>query len=241
MATQYSYSRVDTYRQCAYKYKLRYIDKLKTLPNYDATNPLILGTALHRGLETDVETAVKEYLSYFPIITDEQIHEVIKLEILIPKAKAMLPDGESEVKIDCENFVGYIDLLCDSDDEMLKDIYDFKYTSNTNRYSDSQQLHLYKYFRKDANKLYYLFIPKINIRQKKTETLHEFRQRLRTECENAVIRKELVAYDPNKVREFFDSIDEIERTTEYVKNESRLCDFCEYKELCKRGVDYDIV
>lgn len=239
--TKYSYSRVDTYCQCPYKYKLRYIDKLKTLPNYDATNPLILGTALHKGLETNVETAVKEYLSYFPIITDEQIHEVIKLEILIPKAKAMLPDGESEVKIDCENFVGYIDLLCDSDDKISKDIYDYKYTSNTNRYSDSRQLHLYKYYRKDAKRLYYLFIPKINIRQKKTETLHEFRQRLRAECEKAIIKKEEMTYDPNKVREFFDDIAKIESAKEYPKNETKLCDYCEYKELCKEGVDYEIV
>lgn len=139
MATQYSYSRVDCFRQCPFKYKLRYIDKLKTLPNYDAANPLIVGTALHRGIETNVETAIKEYYASYPVITDDHINEAIKLEILIPKVKNLLPNGESEVKLECENFVGYIDYLCDSDDNILKDIYDFKYTSNANRYSDSQQ------------------------------------------------------------------------------------------------------
>ena len=240
--TQYSYSRVDCFERCPYKYKLRYIDKLKTLPNYDADNALVLGTALHKGLETDVETAIKEYYSYFPIITDEQINEAIKLEILIPKAKALLPlGGKSEVKIDCENFVGYIDYLCEDSDNNSLSIYDYKYTGNANTYSYSKQLHIYKYYQNNVEKLYYVFIPKIKIRQKKTETLTEFRQRLRQTCENAEVAVKEVTYDPNKVNEFHELINQIESATEFPKNETRLCDWCEYKEFCRRGVDYDIV
>ena len=239
---KYSYSRVDCFKQCPFKYKCRYIDRIKTLPNYDANNPLVLGTALHRGIETDVDTAIKEYYAHFPVITDDQINEAIKLEILIPKVKSVLPKGEHEVKVECENFVGYIDLLCEGNNTPLQDIYDFKYTSNTNRYSDSQQLHIYKYYKGNIGKLYYVFVPKVNIRQKKTETLFEFRQRLREKCEQTEITIKEVPYDYSKVQEFLDGIKNIETATEYPRKESGLCErFCEYYGICKLGVDYEIV
>ena len=57
----FSHSRVDSYKQCPYKFKLRYIEQMKTLPNDDPTNALIIGTALHTGIEKDVKTAIDEY------------------------------------------------------------------------------------------------------------------------------------------------------------------------------------
>ena len=95
-----SHSRIECFEGCPFKYKLKYLDKLKTLKNTDdANNPLYLGTALHTGIEKDVETAIKEYYSQYPIITDDHINEAIKLRYLIPKAKEMLPPGDYEVPI----------------------------------------------------------------------------------------------------------------------------------------------
>ena len=55
-----SHSRIECFESCPFKYKLKYLDKLKTLKNTDdANNPLYLGTALHTGIEKDVETAIK--------------------------------------------------------------------------------------------------------------------------------------------------------------------------------------
>ena len=48
-----SYSRVECFKQCPYKYKLKYVDEIKTLPNYDADNALHIGTMLHKAIETD--------------------------------------------------------------------------------------------------------------------------------------------------------------------------------------------
>ena len=108
---QVSYSRISTYEKCPYQFKLRYKDKLETIFNCDPQNALVLGHALHTGIEKDVETAIKEYYSAYPVIRDAHITEAIKLEYLIPKVKEKLPEGEHEWYIETPDFHGYIDLL----------------------------------------------------------------------------------------------------------------------------------
>ena len=108
---QVSYSRVSTHKKCPHQFKLRYVDQLETISNADPQNALILGHALHTGIEHDVRTAVNEYYGAYPIIDDRHVTEAMKLEYLIPKVKEMLPEGEHEVKIETDDFVGYIDLL----------------------------------------------------------------------------------------------------------------------------------
>lgn len=124
---------------------MRYIDELKTLPNYEANNALIIGTALHTGIEQDVKTAIDWYYSQFPIITDAHIEEAIKLEAIIPKCKEVLPSGIYEQKIEYNNFIGFMDLLVPVGENIF-DLYDFKYSNNVESYLKSGQLHEYKYF-----------------------------------------------------------------------------------------------
>lgn len=59
---QVSYSRIDTFKQCPYKYKLIYIDKLETKFNLDPTNALVLGTALHTGIEKTFWKQLKDII-----------------------------------------------------------------------------------------------------------------------------------------------------------------------------------
>ena len=108
---QVSYSRVSTYKNCPHQFKLRYVDGLETIFNCDPQNALILGHALHTGIEKDVETAIKEYYSAYPVIKDAHVTEAMKLEYLIPKVKAMLPKGQHELYIETPDFHGYMDLL----------------------------------------------------------------------------------------------------------------------------------
>ena len=78
---KFSYSRVGCFGSCPYQYKLRYVDKLQTIPDQDATNALYLGVALHLGLETgSVEQAIESYKSNYNILSDAHINEIIKLE-----------------------------------------------------------------------------------------------------------------------------------------------------------------
>lgn len=233
--TVWSYSRVSTYAQCPRQYKYRYLDRLKTIPDQAPDNALYLGTAIHTGLEKDVEAAIESYKSNYYQLTTEHYNEIIKLEMLLPKCKAILPEGEHEVKIATDNYVGYIDLLADDW------IVDFKYSNNREGYLNSPQIHLYKFFAdRPINRLSYLFIPKIRVRQKKTESVPEFRRRLYEELEHAEPEIVDVPYDENQVRRWLAGVQAATNETEFPRNQTRLCDWCEFKDYCLNGQDWMI-
>lgn len=267
---QISHSRVECFEGCPFRYKLRYIDKYETLKPDNADNPLFLGTALHTGIEKDVKTAIEEYFAQYPIITDEHINEAIKLEYQIPKVKSILPQGEYEVQIKDEDFIGFIDLLVPvekelkynykdnyetgyeweidvnsaMDDTKYYDLYDFKYSNNIYHYKDSPQLHLYKYYFEKTHpgskirNMQFVIVPKVGIRQKKTETLNEFRQRLDEELKKTEIKFLNIDYDPEYIINFLTKTKKILEETDFEKSESWLCGWCEYQEYCKKGYDY---
>jgi phage nucleotide-binding protein len=221
---------------------MRYIDGIKTLPLTDADNSLILGTAIHTGIEKGVDAAIKEYCNSFPIIDDLHINEIIKLEYLIPRVRELLPEGLYEIMVADTDFIGFIDLLVKIDDETY-DLYDFKYSNNTRSYIESAQLHLYKYFyeKQTGNKIrnmYFVFVPKIKIKQKKDEDLYSFRKRLKAELEQSEVKLVQVEYDYKKVIEFMAGIKKILETKEFPKEQSHLCNWCEYQDYCEKGVDY---
>jgi len=221
---------------------MRYIDKIECLPSTDANNALIIGIAMHAGIEKGVEEAIKTYYNSFPIITDEHINEAIKLEYLIPKVQEILPEGEYELQIMNSDFVGFIDLTSRNDDGSY-DIYDFKYSNNVNSYMDSRQLHLYKYFfekqyKKKVRNLNFVFIPKVNIKQKSTENIISFRKRILEELEASEIKVVQVQFDIEKVIEFYQGIKRVLETKEFPKEPSYLCNWCEYQDYCEKGVDY---
>jgi RecB family exonuclease len=244
---QFSHSRIETFKSCLYKYKLRYIDKLQTVPDQAADNALYLGTALHKGIETDVTTAIREYFNNYYVITDQQINEAIKLEYLIPKVKEVLQDVNiyaQEFRISSNRFIGYADLITKNKDGTV-DIFDFKYSNNIQNYLESDQLHIYKYFLEQqgfkVDKLGFIFIPKISIKEKKTEDIYQFRKRLVAELETAQIQLIPIKYNKNKVGKFFNNIINTYEITGYTKNPTRLCDWCDYKLLCMKGENYMIL
>ena len=237
--SRFGYSAVSTFEQCPFRYKCRYVDGLETLPSDDAANALIIGTALHKGIETDVDTAIQEYFDSFPIVTDQHIDEEIKLRYLIPKVKEILPEGTHEVRVVDTNFIGTLDLLVPVGGDYY-DLYDFKYSNNWLHYMDSRQLHLYKYYfekttGKKIDNMRFIFIPKVQIRQKKTEDLYQFRQRLMVELEKTTIKVEPVEYDPTKVIDHLELTQQIMQCQEYPKNPTKLCDWCDYKKYCEEG------
>ena len=243
---QFSYSRVGTFEKCKFQFKLHYLEGLKTIFDCDPTNPLTLGLALHKGIETDVKTAIHEYIMSYPVIDNQIINETIKLKHWIPLVKTMLPEGKHEVKIETKDFIGFIDLITPNEDGSY-DLYDFKYSNNIENYMKSGQLHIYKdYFeeiyKKKIRKLFFVFIPKINIRQKMTESLFQFRVRLKKELEKKSIDVKEVEYDPTKRIEFLETIQRIKETKDFdEKNETKLCDWCEFQSYCKKGNDYMII
>lgn len=245
--SRFGYSAVSCFEQCPYQYKLRYLDQLKTLPSTDPTNALILGTAMHTGIEKDIQTAIDEYFMSYPVITDEHINEVIKLEYLLPIVKQLLPEGTHEVQIKDDNFIGTMDLIAPVEGNTY-DLYDFKYSNNWVHYKDSRQLHIYKHYAEKTlgikiRNMYFVMIPKVQIRQKKTEDLCQFRMRLYKELEKVKDNVKIyqVEYNPGKVIEHLEICQNILTSNDYPKNYTRLCDWCEYKNYCQEGNDLEML
>lgn len=239
---------------------MHYVDGIKTLPDTEATNALILGTALHTGIEEGLEAGLKAYTDAFPIISDAHINEMMKLEYWIPKVREMLPEGIYEHPIVGSDFIGYADLLVPVESlETMEnalsggkcickyetfDLYDFKYSSNQKSYMSSGQLHEYKYFIEKVHpewkirNMFFVFIPKVSIRQKKTESLMDFRERIKEELKKESVQIVPVEYNPDKVVDFAMNIKTILEAKDYPKEKSFLCGWCEYQEFCESEEDY---
>lgn len=244
-------SSITSFQKCPYNYYLRYQLELETLKNQDPDNPLYVGTAIHYGAETEFAFKMLEnYTNNYYLIGDKHINEMMKLEALLPKVLEIKHSlGEKfthEYYFTSGTFHGTVDLIVHSDDGTV-DLYDYKYCSkkSVEKYKESAQLHLYKYFLEQqgfkVNKLGFIFIPKTYIRQKKTEDLYQFRKRLQQELEKLQPTVHYLEYDHNKVIEaLLTGITALE-TKEYTKNVCDTCKFCEYQNYCLKGEDYEIM
>lgn len=180
------------------------------------------------------------YKQQFPRITDKHIEEMMKLEYWIPIVREQLKNLGTqftyEYEIKNSEYVGYVDLMIHNQDGTV-DVVDFKYSNNIDNYIKSKQVHLYKYYLEKqgfkVRNLGYLFIPKTNIRMKKDEDTYKFRKRLEETLKSQKLQLKKVEYDENKVKEFFEEIKILEKDTIYEKNETKLCDWCDYKEYCQ--------
>lgn len=249
---RFHFSTAECFENCPARWFFRYGERLETLESDDPANALKIGTALHRGVETDVETALHEYFMSYPVITDDHINEAIKLQHWIPKVKEVIPDGLHEVQMQSDWYEGTMDLLvpCTKHDAELPhgqfDLYDFKYSNNQQHYMESRQLHVYKYFceqitgRRIRN-LFFVFVPKVNIKQKKTESLEDFRKRIEQEIQELDVEVKQVEYDQQKVIDFMETCMNIQFAQDFPKCQSYLCEWCEYKEYCLKGNDFMIL
>ena len=240
------FSTAQCFEQCPARYDFRYRQGLEVIESDDPSNALKLGTCLHRGQEVDLQTAIQEYLMSYPIVTDEHINEVIKLEHWIPRVKELLPEGLHEVNMQNDWYEGTMDLLvpCTKHDAELPhgqfDLYDFKYSNNKEHYMESNQLHVYKYFceqttGKRIRKMFFVFVPKVSIKRGKTETLEDFRRRIHEELNEEDVEIREVIYDPAKVLQFFETTVTIQYAKEFPKKPSFLCNWCEYQDYCMKG------
>lgn len=234
--TQYSYSRVSLFQDCPYHFDLKYNKELTEIPRLDADNPLIIGHALHTGIEHDVETALDEYYNAFPVITDRIIEEAIKLEILIPKVKDYLDKNSEgfqlihEYEIDTTRYKGFVDLILKAPDETCM-VIDFKYSNNIDNYLKSGQLHIYKdYLEQEGfkvKKLAYLFVPKTSIKQKDTEDLFHFRKRIIQTVEESKLTFVPIEFNEMESIYFKNTTYQIDKTKDFSKrNVSGNCFSC---------------
>ena len=245
-----SYSKVGTFTQCPHKFKLNYVDGLEAPFNCDAANPLVIGTMLHECIEIGVDEAIANYKAAYPVMTDSMENELMKIRVLGSRARELawgMSDDDTdpvfEVKVgDDSGFVGFIDMLIPRG-KGLWTMLDFKYSNNVDRYLESGQLSVYKYFYEKTHPgeiiqdMAFLIVPKTMIRQKKTEDLYRFRERLAATLEDMRPTLYRVQYDPQKVADFAVGTCTMANATEFPKHESRLCDWCDYRDFCLGGND----
>lgn len=245
---RFSYSNISTFSQCPYRWYLNYIARLKTIPEMNADNALYLGLGVHKGIECGVEAGLNEYRSHFNVLTDDQINWMMQLEYQIPRVIDLLPEGgEHELEIKTDDFIGYIDYVCGDT------LYDFKFSNNIDNYTNSPQLSIYKYYlekvRPDIkiNHLVYVFVPKVQIRQKfkakPPETLMEFRARLQEFLEESEIKLVEVPYNEDSVTQFQQCCQQLKTVQHFPKNPTRLCGWCPYQQYCESNgeIDYNIL
>ena len=235
---KFSYSRLNCFANCPYQYKLRYLDKLRTIPEQNADNALYLGLGVHKGIECGLEEGIAEYKSHYNVLTDAHINWIMQLEYQIPRVIDLLPEGgEHELEVKTDEFVGYIDYVHGDT------LYDFKFSNNVDNYIKSPQLSIYKYYlekvRPDIkiNHLKYVFIPKVNIRQKlkakPPETIQEFRNRLRDYLEGTEIKFVEVDFDETMVTQFQEACQRLKTVENFPKNHTKLCNWCSYQKYCE--------
>lgn len=241
---RFSYSNISTFSTCPYQWYLKYRERLKTIPETNADNPLWLGLGLHKGIECGVEAGIAEYKSHFNILTDENYNYIQQLEYQIPRVIELLPmDGEHELKIETDDFIGFIDYVHGDT------LYDFKFSNNIDGYTKSPQLSIYKHYlelvRPDIkiNHLKYVFVPKVSIRQKlkakPPETIVEFRNRLREHLDASEIKVIEVNYDADSITRFTECCQHLRCVENFPKNSTRLCSWCPYQQYCESNGEED--
>ena len=231
-----SYSKVETWNSCPYKYKLRYIDKLEPIPDTRPDNALFEGTAVHEGIENrSVDKAIESYKSNFTEITKDHEIEILKLKTILPRAIEQIPEGEYEYKLFDGLFVGYIDMLVKID-EGLYDLYDFKFSNNISGYKKSGQVHIYKYYyeKLTGNKIrnmYYAFIPKMKEKLDESISEQDF-MKLLEKYSTKDIKFEKIEFDKQQIGWFFARKTLMERDKTFNKRYSNKCLYCEFAKYC---------
>ena len=241
MNMRYSFSMVDMFRQCPFKWFLRYAQGVKIEPELTPDHPFKIGHLLHDSIELGLDQAIKNYYGKYPIIDDRHIEEVIKVTKFYKEFIDEIPEGKKEYKLLTDDFIGYIDLVVENEDGTY-DIWDFKYSNNVEHYKDSMQLHVYKYYfelltGKKVKNLKYLFVPKVNLKKDFKTPVFEFRRQLKEELNKVQHQIVNIEYNKNKVVEYFNIIREIEHPdTKLKKNVGHQCYWCDYENMCIKGV-----
>ena len=235
MADVYSYSKVSLFDQCALRYRYHYIDKIEVEDDPQEDSPLLLGSTMDKGLEHGFQAAEDYYNSVFPYNTQKKEYELAKIKYWVDKIRPHLVGGQFQIELKTDSFVGYADWYGNNT------LVDMKYGNpkSADKYRDSAQLHLYYNIMTkmgyEIDDMLYLVIPKVYIRQKKGESTKMFYNRLNETLDSLEPIQIHVDFDERKLVQFGKSIENITIANvdnHFPANPSKLCDFCEYKNIC---------
>lgn len=246
----YSHSKLETFEKCKLKFKYRYIDKI--IPEIPKSIEAHLGTIIHETLEwlyievmKGVIPTIDEAILYY---SEKWIEQYTQNMLIVNKSmtekdyfnkginflidyyfkhhpfkeKTIATEKKIEINLDEtgeKKLIGFIDRLTHNEETNELEIHDYK-TANTlptkEDIEQNRQLALYSIaikeeFGKDKNisLIWHYLAHNQNICIKKTNEQLE-----------------------NLKKEVIELINKIEKTNHFPPNISRLCDWCEYRNIC---------
>ncbi|MBU0962570.1 MAG: PD-(D/E)XK nuclease family protein [Nanoarchaeota archaeon] len=250
MAT-YSHSRVSTYENCPYQYKLRYIDKVKV--DVPTTIEAFMGDMVHQTLEFlyknkkfKKRVAKNILIKFYRDLWKKNYSD----DILIVKADKENVDAENYRKMG-EKFVSdYYDRMKPFEQITILGLE----TTDRMTLPDGNQWHVrIDKLGCDSKGNYFVCDYKTNSRMKDQEEADEDRQLalysiwVKDKFKDAKSVKliwHMLAFNKDAVsertdkqleklqKEVCEKIKEIENAKEFPRNRTALCDYCVYKEIC---------
>lgn len=245
----YSHSKLSTFEQCPYKFKLRYIDKI--IPEIEKSIEAHLGNAVHETLEwlylevmkvkeiPTLDETINFYLNRWQDGFSENISIVkenmtgkdyfeMGIRFLIDYYSKHHPfkDGtlemEKEIRIYLgeHQIVGFIDRLAKNPNTGEIEIHDYKtgnFLPNQKKFDEDRQLALYS-----------LAIKELFGEEQSICLIWHYLAHNKKICS----RRTNEQLEKLK-KETLELIKNIESTQEFIANKSQLCNWCEYKGICK--------
>ena len=250
--TVYSHSRLSCFEQCPYKFKLKYIDKVET--EIEQSIEAFLGSCVHEVLEKLYEDlkhqkvdTLDELISYLHEIWKEKWDDSIVIvkkgygpENYLKMAEKFISDYykryhpfdqdktialEDRILINLDDegnyqLQGYIDRLVETEDGCYE-IHDYKTNS---------RLPLPRYIENDRQLALYMIGVENNYPDVRDVKLIWHFLAFDKELDSTRTKEEL----DNLKRETIKLIDQIESEERFEAKPSNLCDWCEYKPVCKQ-------
>lgn len=243
----YSHSKLETFKQCKLKFKYKYIDKIKIV---ESSIEAFLGSLVHDTLEwlynqvkenklPTIDDIVTHYSVNWKEKHDPKIYLITRKEMTVKdyfnKGISFLLDYyikhqpfddntlETEKRVIIElgkhKLIGFIDRLVHNKEKDIYEIHDYKTANNLpskEKVESDKQLALYSIAvknefgeEKEIHLIWhYLAYNKIISSKRTSRQLEE-------------LKKEII-----------NIIEEIESIQEFPANISKLCDWCEYKNMC---------
>lgn len=252
--TVYSHSRLSCFEQCAYKYKLQYIDKVET--EIAESIEAFLGSCVHEVLEKlysdlryEKQNTLEDLISFLHevwnknwddsiIIVKEEYNADNYLKMAeryisnyynryypFDKVKTIALEDRILINLDDDGnyqLQGFIDRLVETKDGFYE-IHDYKTNS---------RLPLRKYIESDRQLALYMIGVKNNYPDVKGVKLIWHFLAFDKEIDSTRTDEELESLKKDTIT----LIDRIESEERFDTNPSFLCDWCEYRPICKQWV-----
>lgn len=247
----YSHSKLSTFEQCKMKYKFRYIDKI--IPEVEKSIEAHLGSSVHSALEWFYQQVKSKEFDGFPEI-DELIEKYARIwkenfssDMIIVKPGRTHEDYfnrgmhflldyylenkpfddntidiEKKIYINLDEntrLIGFIDRLVHDIENNTLEIHDYKTSESQPRHDHGEQ------DRQLA--LYSIAIKESFGKEKDVKLIWHFL------AHNKKVKSKRTNAELDKLKqETLNLIKEIRQTTHFPPTKSRLCDWCEYKNIC---------